>query len=86
MFFEYNEAKGWFRTDELVARMDTYGFVTLCDNITDEIASKFIDGMKWKYPNLEKSNEKLKYPTVKVIMEEFELFSIYVGLRGFKTH
>ena len=74
---EYNERQGGFHFDNGSHEENTFGWVTLCKNISDKQAMEFAENMREKYPATDWMNEDREprdYPSLKLIKIEFENF------------
>lgn len=75
---EYNEKQGGFHFDNYTHEKNTFGWITICDSISDKQASEFAELMREKYPGTDWSDfearHKYEYPILQIIQKEFRNF------------
>ena len=70
--FEYNEKQGLTNfEDNDKNNANTFGWETICDNLSEVQCLEFCDVLDKEYPNI--GGEK-PFPRTSVIIEEFELY------------
>ena len=79
IMFEYNDADGNFHYNDVGAKTkNTFNYRCLEDEIDSDIASEFYHKMLKKYCALNNQRKNSKYPSFKVIRQEWEIFKALI--------
>jgi hypothetical protein len=73
---EYNETQGAFNFDDGSHKNGSFGWITICGEISAEQAAEFIDKIDTKYPSTNWMNKyrQTDFPSLSIIQAEFKNF------------